>query len=341
MKLVENILTKNDCYKSGRKITVKGLMLHSVGCAQPSAAVFLKNWNRPGLEVCVHGFVDGNTGTVYQALPWDHRGWHAGGAANNTHIGVEMCEPACIKYTSGANFTCSNVTDAKAVAKRTYEAAVELFAYLCKKYGLDPLKDGVIISHREGCARGVASNHGDPEHLWKQLGMGYTMDGFRKAVSTVLKGGSVTTIPKPETPPTGNGGGAGVVLKVGSEVDFTGNRHYTSSYGSAVAKICKPGKATITAIAPGSAHPYHCVAIRGKGATVHGWVDAGDVSAVSVKPIVKGGKVKVLKAVTYTGKPFKTYYDTYDVLQVNEDRVVIGIGKTVTAAVSKTNLQAV
>lgn len=172
MKLVQSILTKNDCYKSGRKITVKGLMLHSVGCPQPNASVFVKNWNRSGLEACVHGFIDGNTGTVYQTLPWNHRGWHAGGAANNTHIGVEMCEPACIKYTSGANFTCSDLTTAKAVAKRTYEAAVELFASLCKQYGLDPMKDGVIISHREGCARGLASNHGDPEHLWNQLGTG-------------------------------------------------------------------------------------------------------------------------------------------------------------------------
>ena len=29
-------------------------------------------------------------------------GWHGGGSSNNTHIGVEMCEPACIKYTGGA-----------------------------------------------------------------------------------------------------------------------------------------------------------------------------------------------------------------------------------------------
>lgn len=61
MKLVQNILTKNDCYKTGRKITVKGLMLHSVGCSQPKASVFVKNWNRSGLEACVHGFIDGNT----------------------------------------------------------------------------------------------------------------------------------------------------------------------------------------------------------------------------------------------------------------------------------------
>ena len=196
MKLVENILTKNPCYTAGKKITVKGLMLHSVGCPQPKASVFINSWNSANYTAaCVHGFIDGNDGTVHQTLPWNHRGWHCGsgsnGSGNNTHIGVEMCEPACIKYTSGSNFTCSDLATAKAVAKRTYEAAVELFAYLCKKYSLNPLADGVIISHREGHSRGIASNHGDPEHLWNGLGMGYTMDGFRKAVKAAMDGGSV------------------------------------------------------------------------------------------------------------------------------------------------------
>ena len=91
---------------------------------------------------------------------------------------------------SGANFTCSDTATAKAVAKRTYEAAVELFAYLCRQYSLNPTADGVIISHREGHSRGIASNHGDPEHLWTQLGMGYTMDTFRQAVKAAMDGGS-------------------------------------------------------------------------------------------------------------------------------------------------------
>ena len=191
MKLVESILTKNPCYTAGRKITVKGLMLHSVGCPQPKASAFINSWNSPAHDSsCVHGFIDGNDGTVYQTLPWNHRGWHCGsgnkGSGNNTHIGVEMCEPACIKYTAGSNFTCSDMAAAKAVAKRTYETAVELFAMLCEKYSLDPLADGVIISHKEGCSRGIASNHGDPEHLWTQLGLGYTMDGFRKAVKAAM-----------------------------------------------------------------------------------------------------------------------------------------------------------
>ena len=151
-------------------------MLHSVGCPQPSAQVFVNSWNSADKSVCVHAFIDANTGDVYQTLPWEYRGWHCGsgpnGSGNNTHIGVEMCEPACIKYTGGATFTCSDPATAKAAVTRTYNTAVELFAMLCKQFGLDPLKDGVILSHKEGCARGIASNHGDPEHLWNQLGTG-------------------------------------------------------------------------------------------------------------------------------------------------------------------------
>lgn len=191
MKIIESILTKNPCYTARKKIIIKGLMLHSVGCPQPSALVFIKQWNQESYRsACVHGFIDCD-GTVYQTLPWNHRGWHCGsgnkGSGNNTYIGVEMCEPACIKYMTGSNFTCTDTTTAKAVTKRTYEAAVELFAMLCKKYSLNPLADGVIISHKEGSSRGIASNHGDPEHLWNGLGMGYTMDGFRKAVAAAIK----------------------------------------------------------------------------------------------------------------------------------------------------------
>ena len=198
MNIIQQFVTKNDCYKSGRKITVKGLMLHSVGCPQPSAKVFANNFNRSGYEACVHAFIDGNNGDVYQTLPWNHRAWHAGGSANNTHIGVEMCEPLQIKYTSGSNFTCSNLAAARECARITYAVAVELFADLCRDYGLNPLQDGVIISHYEGYKRGIASGHGDPDHLWKGLGMEYTMDTFRRDVYNKMN--AVPAQPIPETP---------------------------------------------------------------------------------------------------------------------------------------------
>ena len=187
INLVESIMTKNPCYTEGRKITVKGLMLHSVGCPQPSAKAFVDSWNSSSFDAaCVHGFIDALNGTVYQTLPWNHRGWHCGrghaGSGNDFLIGVEMCEPSCINYTHGSSFTCSDRTTARACVERTYNSAVELFAMLCNEFGLDPMADGVIVSHREGHSRGIASNHGDPEHIWTGLGMGYDMNTFRQAV---------------------------------------------------------------------------------------------------------------------------------------------------------------
>ena len=189
MKCVNSILTKNPCYKAGRKITPKGLMLHSVGCPQPKASVFINQFNKSTYNrACVHAFIDANDGVIYQTLPWNHRGWHGGGSSNNTHIGVEMCEPDCIKYVSGSKFTVSNLEKAQEMVTRTYNSAVELFADLCKQYKLDPLKD--IVSHSEGYKKGIASNHRDPEHLWKGLKLPYTMDSFRADVQKKM--GSVS-----------------------------------------------------------------------------------------------------------------------------------------------------
>lgn len=85
----------------------------------------------------------------------------------------------------------------------------------------------------------------------------------------------------------------------------------------------------------------------GKDGQVTGWVDSKYVTTTTTtatsttKTIKVGGKVKVKKAVTYDGRAFTTYYDQYDVIEVSGDRVVIGIGKTVTAAVKSSNLTAV
>lgn len=196
MKIKESIVTKNPCYTCGRTITVKGLMIHSVGCPQPKASVFFNNWNKTSANVCVHAVLQAD-GTVLQLLPWNRRGWHCGsgskGSGNNTHIGVEMTEPNTIKYTGGSSYTDLNPTATRDFVLKTYQTAVELFAYLCKLHNLDPLADGVIISHAEGHKRGIASNHGDVEHIWNKQGL--TMAQFRKDIKKAM-GGTVT----PEKP---------------------------------------------------------------------------------------------------------------------------------------------
>ena len=178
MQIIPAFVTQNKCYQAGAPLTPRGIMLHSVGTPQPSAAVFARSFNQyqpGGVSVCVHAFAQAD-GTVYQTLPWEMRGWHCGGSANSTHIGVEMTEPS-------AGMTRSEAAEQIA---GTYHTAVELFAALCKQYGLDPAQDGVIIGHAEGHRRGVASNHADPEALWRQYGMGYTMDGFRADVAEAM-----------------------------------------------------------------------------------------------------------------------------------------------------------
>lgn len=185
MRLRQQFLTRNDCYKAQRTISVKGVMVHSTGADNPRVCRYVpgdrelgtntlgNHWDRPGLTKCVHAFVgkfaDGEVGAV-QTLPWEHRGWHAGGAANNTHIGFEICE--------------DGLTDPVYFGK-VYQEAAELTAMLCRQYGLDPLAEGVVLCHQEGYQRGVASNHADVLHWFPK--MGKSMDDFRADVARLLE----------------------------------------------------------------------------------------------------------------------------------------------------------
>lgn len=194
MKLYKQYLTQNDCYTTGATIKPRGVMVHSTGANNPTLRRYVgpndgrlgqnrynNHWNRPGIKKCAHAFIgelaDGSVAT-YQTLPWNYCGWHCGGSANNTHISFEICE--------------DSLTDAR-YFKAVYQEAVELTAYLCKKYGLDPLADGVVICHSEGHARGIASNHGDVLHWFPRHGK--SMDDFRADVAELVRGNTPSPTP--------------------------------------------------------------------------------------------------------------------------------------------------
>lgn len=186
INIVKAFAAANKCYQIGMPLKPRGIMLHSIGCPQPNAAVMARYYNQyqpGGQSVCVHGFIQ-RDGTYYQTLPYTMRAWHCGGAANATHIGIEMTEPASIAYTGGASWRDLDPAATETHVRGTYSAAVELFAQLCTQFALNPLEDGVIISHAEGAARGIASAHADPTHLWRAFGL--TMDGFRADVATAM-----------------------------------------------------------------------------------------------------------------------------------------------------------
>ena len=182
MHMTEHILTNSDCYKAGRTIKPKGIMVHSTGVAQPDVNVFLSACDIPGVFACVHAFV--HQGGVTETLPWNWRGWHAGGGANNTHISFEILEPAGHTYKGGAMIGYDPVKNGP-YFQQVYATAVELCAWLCEQYGLDPERD--IIDHAEGHALGLASGHADVGHWFPKHGK--SMDTLRADVKARLKGG--------------------------------------------------------------------------------------------------------------------------------------------------------
>lgn len=184
--------TKNPCYKKGvKRSKTTRLILHSVGCnnawlkrwispddGQIGDDGYTNGWNVPNADTLVHfviGLDKNGVSRAYQMAPFDLRVWGCGsgskGSGNDIAVQVEMTEDA----SKGA-----------ALAKSNYAVAVNLFASLCKYYGLPA---SAIWSHKEAHAAGWASNHGDPESWFKTSGSGLTMDGFRRDVQAVLSSG--------------------------------------------------------------------------------------------------------------------------------------------------------
>ena len=186
VEIKQCLLTENDCYKKGTKITPEGIVVHSSGANNPKLSRYIQpddgvlgtnkyknHWNRSGVSKCVHAMIgkdkDGNV-RVYQTLPWDYRCWGCGkgknGSYNDNYIQFEILEDA--------------LTDEK-YFNESFALAIELCAWLCKEFGISVDK---IVSHAEAHALGYASNHGDCDIWLKKFGK--DMDWFRKKVEGVL-----------------------------------------------------------------------------------------------------------------------------------------------------------
>ncbi|MDP4118503.1 MAG: peptidoglycan recognition family protein, partial [Bacillota bacterium] len=173
MRLVQSILTLNDCYKTANKMIPKGIVVHSTGVNQTSIDSYLTSWNKSGVEKCVHAFIgylpDGFFGTV-QTLPFDFKCWGCGhgkkGSYNNSHIQFEICE--------------DDLTDLK-YFNRCYKEAVEFCADLCVIYNIETTN---IVCHAESYRLGYGTNHADVEYWF--LKFGKSMNDFRKDVRRIV-----------------------------------------------------------------------------------------------------------------------------------------------------------
>ena len=169
--------------------------------------------------------------------------------------------------------TSSNANDQRAITIEVASDATHPYAVKDKAY--DALLDLVTdttnkndrMNHLNGCNMTV---HRD--YAAKACPGDWLYNRHREIVAEVnrrLGSGS-------STPSTGETTGGTADIKVGDVVEFTGTKHYVSSTAK-TASSCKPGKAKVTALAKGKAHPYHLIAVSGGGSTVYGWTDAADI----------------------------------------------------------------
>ena len=227
-------------------------------------------------------------------------------ASSNYGIGTDGRIALYVDEANRSWCTSSNANDQRAVtievannggapdwpvSAKAYAALLDLVTDICKRNGIKRLvwstSKNDRVNHLNGCNMTVHRDYANKscpgDYLYNRHGQ--IAAEVNKRLGVKDAGGS-----------TGSqtSGGTTSGLKVGDVVNFKGTQHYTSA-AAKDAKTCKPGKATITAIAAGKAHPYHLKAVSGGGSTVYGWVNAADISTGSTGSQTSGGTTSGLK----------------------------------------------
>lgn len=210
MNLIECIMKNSRCYKNTSTITPIGICWHSTGANNPTIKryvqpditdanyftllntigqnIYSNDWNHSQASETTHaviGKLADETIASVQCLPWNYRSWSCGkgnkGSGNDFMIHFEIAE--------------DSLADASYFNK-VYREAVELTAYLCRLFSIDPkgkIKDNIptITCHAELHEKGYASNHSDVLHWFKLYGK--TMENVREDVEKILREGDIVT----------------------------------------------------------------------------------------------------------------------------------------------------
>ena len=233
---------------------------------------------------------------------------------NKRELITEMCETFCDKIT---------------------EAGYKTGVYANKNYF-----DNVIITddikYPLWLAHWGIDEPSMPCLFWQYTSDG-SVDGINGRVDMNYYYGELPDI-QPEHPSTPEADESGTKYSVGDVVSY--HTIYTASTSDEpLTPSIKSG--TITRVLADKPHPY--LINDGTGWVDDDCIESGESSESEAAAVIeKGDRVKVLNAVQYgNGKSFARYYDVYDVIDADGDRVVIGIDGVVTAAVAAKNLERV
>lgn len=203
-------MTQSTWYRGTRTQTPVGVLWHSTGANNPTLKRYVQpddnapdkqywldllgknqygnDWNHinrdAGVNFWIGKLADG-TVTSVQVGPLNYRAWGCGagskGSCNNGWTQFEICEDA---LTNEEYFN------------EVYQEALEITAYICKTYNIDPHGKSNcgstsvpnITCHIESYNYGCGSDHSDVLHWFSKFGK--TMEDVRNDVEKLLKEGT-------------------------------------------------------------------------------------------------------------------------------------------------------
>lgn len=350
MNIITAYATKNDCYKTARKMTPAGIVVHSTGANNPNLKRYVdapaevgkntygNHWNNPasvmGRSVCVHSFIGYDiNGAVRVAniLPYNYCCWGVGSGSkgsynyNPAYIQFEMCEDGLTN---------------KAYFEAVRDTAIEYCAFLCKEYGLSVNN---IVSHKEAHALGYGSNHGDPDNWWKNFS--YTMDKFRAAVKAKLAEQESKPAEQPAESKTLYRVQTGAFSQK-ANADALAAKLKAAGFDTYIVQIGGYYKVQVGAYGVKANAENMSAKLKAAGyenfITTNGGTVAATAPVKAETPTIKVGSTVKLKsgAKTYKGGGLASFVYTRNhiVKEISGDRVVITYGGVVVAAVKLSDL---
>ncbi|BAU28165.1 N-acetylmuramoyl-L-alanine amidase [Aneurinibacillus soli] len=178
VNIKQNLLRMNPKSRSGKKLKgVKGIVLHYTAGPGQSAEQIRNYFNNISDRYASANYVVDDS-TIVQCIPDDEEAYHCGAEhyqpgvtdalgnhPNETTLGIEMCVDSNNQITAA-----------------TYQNAVNLTAYLCKKYGLTA---GQLWRHHDITGKDCPAPWVDDPSKWEK---------FKKDVAAKLDGQGVTTV---------------------------------------------------------------------------------------------------------------------------------------------------
>ena len=276
-------------------------------------------------------YVVGKDGSIGLSVDEANRAWTSGGSLRVNGISGADWDHRAVTIE-----VASDTSHPYAVTDAAYEALIKLVADICKRNGIkkllwkgDKSLVGNIAQQNMAVHRWFANKSCPGDYLYNRMG------DIANKVNALI--GNDVKSPESE-----------ILYRV-----QVGAYKYKDNADSMLAKVKSAGfdtymvqidglyKIQVGAYKQKANADSMLAKVKAKGFSAFVTTESGTPVSSSSSSFAVGNKVKVKSgAKTYTGGSLSSFvYSTvYDVIQIDGDRVVIGLGKAVTAAVNKKDL---